>query len=70
MSAVCCTPAELEAAVVASATTARWADGSLLLDLDETVLRTILLPRLLAALASAPTSSTSTSSTSTSSPPA
>lgn len=56
MSAVCCTPGELEAAVVASASTARWPDGSLLLDLDVNVLRDVLMPRLLAALESTTTS--------------
>jgi len=46
MSNVCCTAGELEAAVVASASTARWPDGSLLLDLDVNVLRDVLMPRL------------------------
>jgi len=57
MSTVSCTPGQLEDAVLASASTARWPDGSLLLELDENVLRDVLVPRLLAALASTTTSS-------------
>jgi len=56
MSTVSCTPDQLEDAVVASASTARWPDGSLLLELDEHVLRDVLVPRLLTALASTTTS--------------
>jgi hypothetical protein len=42
---------QLEAAVVAAASCARWPDGSLLLELDEDVLRTQLVPQVLRALA-------------------
>lgn len=45
------TEAQLEAAVVAASSSARWPDGSLLLDLDEGVLRTQLVPQVLHALA-------------------
>ncbi len=53
-------PAEdhLTAALVKAAATARWPAGALLLDLDETVIRPLLAPRLIAAvqeLAAAPT---------------
>lgn len=60
MSAVSCTPGQIEDAMVTSASTARWPDGSLLLDLDETVLRDVLVPQLLAALASSSSASPST----------
>jgi hypothetical protein len=42
---------QLEAAVVAAASCARWPDGSLLLELDEDVLRTQLVPQVLRELA-------------------
>ena len=48
------TAAQLEAAVVAAASCARRPDGSLLLELDEDVLRTQLVPKVLHALASPP----------------
>jgi hypothetical protein len=48
--AVAWTADQLEAAVVAAASCARWPDGSLLLDLDEDVLRTNLVPKVLHAL--------------------
>jgi hypothetical protein len=42
---------QLEAAVVAAASCARWPDGSLLLELDEDVLRTQLVPQVFRELA-------------------
>jgi len=53
-------PAEdhLTTALVRAAATARWPSGALLLDLDETVIRQLLAPRLIEAvqeLAAAPT---------------
>lgn len=60
MSAGSYTCSQLEQAVITSASTARWPDGSLLLDLDESVLRDLLVPQLLAAL----TASTATPSVS------
>ncbi len=44
---------QLADALVRAAATARWPDGSLLLDLHETVLRTLLAPHLTSALAQA-----------------
>lgn len=53
MSAASFTCSQLEAAVLSSASTARWPDGSLLLDLDESVVRDVFMPQLLAALTGA-----------------
>lgn len=58
MSALRCTAVQLEAAVLSSASTARWPDGSLLVDLEESVLREVLVPRLLEALATIPSPTT------------
>ncbi len=41
---------QLATALVIAATHARWPAGPLLVDLDETVLRTLLAPHLAAAL--------------------
>ncbi len=44
-------PDQLADALVRAAATARWPDGSLLLDLDENVVRNLLAPHLATALA-------------------
>jgi hypothetical protein len=56
--ALTCTAEQLTGALLAAARSACWADGSLLVDLDDTVIRERLAPNLLSALsytAAAPT---------------
>jgi len=48
--ALTCTAEQLTGALLAAARSACWADGSLLVDLDDTVIRERLAPTLLSAL--------------------